>query len=476
MKNNKKRASYLISVEEGDHEEPVNKKSRSLESCNTSASSTTMQQVVLPRDLIINEILTRVSLQLLVCQCRLVCKDWQRLTYESNFILTHSQRTPTISGYLLWMVGERDQIYKFVSFVNHDDQSPQPIPPPPPPLDLDFLPLTPEEKLSGIVSSSSPHGLFLCSVSSRISFQTSFYVCKPATREWRKIPSPRDTNDLETLKISIVVLSQQQQCDPLHYKIIRLGTTTRRCSEMMINAKFRNSINYCYHLDCEIFDSNNWEWKTLNSSVGNDHHDEQLLLPSCFNSTTATSDPGVLVHGAVHWLSFNECEICALNINNGNWKIIALPRDEQLRNEMHDYVSRDHGADYIYAHQMRLVECEGELGLLYLGFNKRLTLELWVLKDYSHYHWNVINDVETITWNKIYLIDLGPGYGKISRLDLNCSVLQLYTKDIVLMKIEDEVIWYNHKTGIRTLAYKIPSGYWIQNVHPIHSDLLPCNM
>ncbi|KAI3843197.1 hypothetical protein MKX03_009796, partial [Papaver bracteatum] len=47
----------------------------------------------LPYEILVSEILTRVSLATLLRQCQWVCRDWHKLIHESNFQLIHSGRT-----------------------------------------------------------------------------------------------------------------------------------------------------------------------------------------------------------------------------------------------------------------------------------------------------------------------------------------------------------------------------------------------
>ncbi|OVA01620.1 F-box domain [Macleaya cordata] len=396
----------LISVD-ALHEEKEEEQERNLLQSQSAASWI----VILPPDVIF-DILTRVSLHHLVCKCRFVCKDWRSLTYQSDFKFIHSQKTPTLSGYFIGMYNLYKSRFEFVSI----NQSP-----PIPSLSLNFLP----GNLEIVSSSSSSHGLLCCA---SYNYQNgrfdSLYLCKPATREWRKIPNPQ--TNLYTLKIMVVI----QRCNPLHYKIIRFSTSPQYVE---------------YH--CEIFDSNNWEWKVWNNIiVGSGTENE--FMPHCFLGSA--SDPGILVHGAVHWLSYLG-QVCALDVNvegkHGSWKIFESPKDIDGK------------------FKRKLVEWEGEIGLLYLGLGNRW-LELWLLEDYY-------SKDEIARWNKLYWVNLEPVYHQYIG---SCTIFDLYTKDIVLMKIENEIIWYNCRTGTHTLGLKVPAGYLVHQVQPFHSDLVPCNL
>ncbi|MCL7044391.1 hypothetical protein MKW94_011168 [Papaver nudicaule] len=376
-------------------------------------SSTTASNSIaeLPSE-VIYEILTRVSVALLVSQCRLVCKEWGRLTYDSEFKLIHSQRTPTI--YLIQMSNPREEHFSFVSLVNQSSALPSPT--------LDFLPGHVE-----ILSSSSPHGL-LCCVSYSKQNGTSYYICKPSTGESRKIPSPK-TNQHRTLKTAIVV---RKSTPPMHYNIIRFST----------------SPGYLvYH--CEIFDSESWEWIMLDSIIVGSEDDQ--FKPSTFLGSA--TDPGVLVHGAIHWLSYDG-HITALdtNIYGGSWRTITQPHEKL----------EDAGG---WGVEKKLVECEGEVGLLYLELVEKW-LELWVLQDYSS------TSTDETKWSKTYRVDLT--LTNLGVLGSGKLLLDLYTKHTILMKIENEIIWYDCKTGTKTVALKVEPGFSVLQVHQIYSDSLPC--
>ncbi|XP_026386780.1 uncharacterized protein LOC113282062 [Papaver somniferum] len=396
---------------QGTGEKQENPEKRLICSRSTATAATTTSIAELPPE-VIYEILTRISVAPLLSHCRLVCKEWERLTYNSEFKLIHSQRTPTISGYLIQISNPREEHFSFVSLVNQSPALPSPT--------LDFLPGHVE-----ILSSSSPHGLLSC-VSYSKQAGTSYYICKPSTGESRKIPSPK-TNQYLTLKTAIVV---KKSSSPMHYNIIRFST----------------SPGYLvYH--CEIFDSESWEWIMLdNIIVGSD--DDQFKPSSFLGSAT---DPGILIHGAIHWLSYDG-HITALdtNIYGGSWRTISQP-NEKLE---------DAGG---WGVEKKLVECEGEVGLLYLELFEKW-LELWVLEDYS--------STDETKWCKTYRVDLG--LTNLGLLGSGKILLDLYTKHIILMKIENDIIWYDCKTGTKTVALQLQPGFSVLQVHQIYSDLLNC--
>ncbi|XP_040383129.1 F-box protein At5g41720-like [Oryza brachyantha] len=132
----------------------------------------------LPEDQVF-EMLTRVSLDDLAA-CRQVSKQWRRLTYEPGFAPLHCRRAAAVSGYLVQTVARSRYHATFVSAY--------PSPPPPPELvvSLGFLPSAHVR-----VEAVSPHRGLLCCVEADATRGARYYVCKPATRQWRALPCPR---------------------------------------------------------------------------------------------------------------------------------------------------------------------------------------------------------------------------------------------------------------------------------------------
>ncbi|KAI3958425.1 hypothetical protein MKW98_011113, partial [Papaver atlanticum] len=110
----------------------------------------------LPDELIVSEILTRVSLSSLLQQFRWVCRDWHKRIHESKFQLTHSQRAPIVaSGFFVVVersienISDSNIFFPFNNdHFNASNKNPSPS--------LDFLP-SPVE-----IVGSSCHGSLLC--------------------------------------------------------------------------------------------------------------------------------------------------------------------------------------------------------------------------------------------------------------------------------------------------------------------------
>lgn len=144
-----------------------------------------LMQSALPDEVIVFEILTRVSLGALLQQFQWVCRDWHNHIHESKFQSIHSQRTPIVaSGFFLVVWLSIRNLSNFIRFFPFKDDPSSPARNPSP--SLDFLP-SPSIDIVG----SSPYGSLLCCVTldksqTRKSIPV-LYICKPATREWRKL-------------------------------------------------------------------------------------------------------------------------------------------------------------------------------------------------------------------------------------------------------------------------------------------------
>ncbi|KAI3864972.1 hypothetical protein MKX03_013356 [Papaver bracteatum] len=289
-------------------------------------------QSALPDEVIVFEILTRVPLRALLHQSQWVCRDWHHQIQESKFQRIHSQRTPIVaSGCFVVIERSIENLSDSIRFFpfNRDPSSPPRNPSP----SLDFLP-SPVE-----IVGSSPYGSLLCCVTLD-KLQTGksipvFYICKPAIREWRKIPNPRTR--FRNMGMRIVVT---QTYPTLQYKIVRISHT--------------RDVYWEYH--CEIFDSVTWAWKR-SADVKT-------------SGSLVDTYGGVLINGCLHWIN-NRRQIYAFSIEQEEWvAIIQLP---------HDIVESELNLRTL------LILIDGKIGILIS--NKEWT-ELWVLDNYySHTSW-----------------------------------------------------------------------------------------
>ncbi|KAI3985341.1 hypothetical protein MKX01_033655 [Papaver californicum] len=280
----------------------------------------------LPEEIKLFEILTRVSLGALLHQFQWVCRDWHNCIHESKFQLIHSQRTPIVAS------------LPFLPF-NDDPFSPSRKNPSP---SLDFLPSP--VKITG----TSLYGSLLCCATlDKLETKKSipiFYICKPATREWRKIPNPR--TKFLTFGMQILVA---QTYPMLQYKIVRMSSTRGVILE--------------YH--CEMFDSVTWAWKRL---------------PDVKTSGSLVATFGsVFINGCLHWIN-NRRQIYVLSIEQEKWTaVIQLPSD---------IVENERNLRYL------LILIDGKIGVLMSNHEKT---ELWLLENYY---------IHT-SWKRRYCKDLG---------------------------------------------------------------------
>ncbi|KAK6798190.1 hypothetical protein RDI58_005892 [Solanum bulbocastanum] len=89
----------------------------------------------------------------------------------------------------------------------------------------------------------------LCCVITLGNWRSRFHICKPSTKQWMKLPSPKMR--YFTKKVALIVLRSK----PLHFKIIRLSSppTSQPCHY--------SKLGLMRHYRCEIFDSEYWRWR-----------------------------------------------------------------------------------------------------------------------------------------------------------------------------------------------------------------------
>ncbi|XP_026409371.1 uncharacterized protein LOC113304458 [Papaver somniferum] len=293
---------------------------------------TSLMERELPDGVIVSEILTRVSLAALLRQFQWVCRDWHNCIHDSKFQLIHSQKTPVVaSGFFVLVERSIENISDSNIFFpfNNDPSNPSNKNPSP---SLDFLPSP------VAIAGSSPFGSLLCCVTLD-KLQTGksipmFYIRKPATREWRKIPNPKTR--FPDVGMRIVVM---QTYPTLQYKIVRISATS-------------DVIKYC----CELFDSVTWAWKRL---------------PNLKSLSGLVDRFGaVLINGCLHWMN-NRRQTHVFSIEQEKWNaIIHLPPD---------IVESELDIRYL------LILVDGKIGVL---ISNREWTEVWVLENYYiHTSW-----------------------------------------------------------------------------------------
>ncbi|XP_059441765.1 F-box protein At5g49610-like [Corylus avellana] len=246
------------------------------------------------------EIFSRTSLQT-IGRCRLVSKDLNSITYDSNFMQAFHQRTKTISGFFIQSMSQ------FVSNSLTDDST----------VSLKFLPAPVK------IEAATKQGILLCvnKDNPRRYRIPEYYVCKPSTKEWHQIPNPKTR--FFTQRIGMVVL----RLEPLCYKIVRFSSP---------KSKWTNYKSKLYNtLHCEVYSSETCAWKRL----GN------VLLPWI---EYLRWEPAVSSCGALHWLMTNH-EIFTFFADTESWEIFDLPFP----------LCKEH-----YFKHMKLVDYSGHLAML----------------------------------------------------------------------------------------------------------------
>lgn len=268
-----------------------------------------------PPDGVIFEILRRCSINTMDV-CKAVCKDWNQLIYEPNFIADYYEKSENLFGYLIQTVRSNKQEHGFAS-INRSDR------------EFRFSTKSLKSKFDDVqIVASSMEGILCCV--KRFGRQYRFYVCKPTTNQWQSLPNPKLR--YFTRQIGFAVLSLR----PLRYVIIRVS-----------DPKYMR--NDCYNYRFEMFDSQKWRWKEL----------EEIVLPT---GTCFKNQPAVVAGGY----------ICCL-INNDT--VLAITTDGLIRHAfaLPEPARRSSGLFY-----RRIIDYQGKLGVVCREKNIELwILEDW---------------------------------------------------------------------------------------------------
>ena len=343
------------------------------------------------------EILSRARLED-VARCRLVSKNLNSTTYESWFRKALCERTKAISGFFVQGLDMRKYEFKFVSNNNLDSDIK---------LSLDFLPCP-----SGTVkiAAATKQGIVLCvnEKQPRRLRIPEYYVCKPSTKEWHKIPNPKTR--YFTYRVAMVVVKSK----PLHYKIVRF-------SDPKPDSRIKR--NYiCFH--CEVFDSEAWAWKSL----------KDVWLP--FHQHYLQYQPPVFVCGSFYWLLLNN-DIFAFDQATETWTTFDLPFPLCKR-------------DYFY--NMKLLEYKGQLAML---CQREDFMQLWVMED---------SNAEV--WSRRQTISIEA----LQREGLYTTPSAFDGSDVVLMEAGyHELVFYDLKNGTYNVCYVWNCQHEL--VFPVQTDL-----
>ncbi|KAB2618340.1 F-box protein [Pyrus ussuriensis x Pyrus communis] len=301
----------------------------------------------LPSEIWFDHILTRTSLESLG-RCRLVSKEWNHITYDSRFWQFLCERSGTANKNLTHSV-------------------------------MDFMPVPVR------IEAVSRQGLVFCM--SENNYQ--LFVCKPTTRQWEKLPNPR--NRYFTSTTAIVVLSSK----PLRYKIIQIS----RARYPFFKVKSTQYLKWRF----EVFDSNTWEWRQLK--------DVSLPYSICLYGFNRRY---ISVCGGFYWrLADNKIFAFHYEDDKESWELFDLPQP----------VRDCEGLSY-----NRLVEYQGRLGLICIY---RESMDQWVMEDH-----------EKKVWRKIRRLSMEG----LKEVEGYCPPpVAFYSSDIALVKGHEKLIFYNFR-------------------------------
>ncbi|XP_052181830.1 F-box protein At5g49610-like [Diospyros lotus] len=273
-----------------------------------------------PPDMVL-EILSWASLKELD-RCKLVSRSWNSLVYDSTFNRLHCQRTSAVFGFFVQNLVSNTHSSEFVAM----DQSRPVIN-----LSLDFLPRPVK------IEASTNHGLLCCTDQDRGS---TFYVCKPSTRQWRSLPSPKMR--YFTGNVAMAVL----RSDPLRFKILRLCKNYRS-----------SSCHYYNNFQCEIFDSDTWAWR---------EQDDVLLPP---DAVLLGGEPAAAAAGAVHWLMSNN-HVFAFDMDKESYSVFPLPKPVVAEEDEFRFRAK------------QLAVYKGRLAFICGAAGHEDDLKVWEMEDY----------------------------------------------------------------------------------------------
>ncbi|KAL0407872.1 UNVERIFIED_CONTAM: F-box protein [Sesamum radiatum] len=169
---------------------------------------------------VVFEILTRLKSLETLDTCKLVCKGWEEMIYESSFMPLYCYRSRMLSGFFIQDMVDN----KFFSmFAAIDGSTSSNV----------FIARLPDDMK---ILASCNHGILCCVRRSGKNYR--YYVCKPTTQQWQSLPNPKLR--YETVSVAVMVLGS----DPFRYKIVR-------------------SFKEYYTYRCEIFDSKTWRWREV---------------------------------------------------------------------------------------------------------------------------------------------------------------------------------------------------------------------
>ncbi|XP_066316127.1 F-box protein At5g41720-like [Miscanthus floridulus] len=209
-------------------------------------------------------------------------------TYKSAFAPLHCRRAAAVSGYLVQSMARNRYHADFVSMHGSPGAAPKAI-------SLDFLPPAHVR-----VEAVSAHRGLACCVEADTAQPPCYYVCKPASRQWRALPSLRVR--FRTAAVAMVARPSASST-AAEFKVVRF-------SVLALQDRLR----------CEVFDSRRFAWRRAPD------------VPLCPDSLFRPASPTVRAHGAMHWLPWPDRltgaqDVFAFDVRAEAWRLIAPLRE-----------------------------------------------------------------------------------------------------------------------------------------------------
>ncbi|KAM7260063.1 hypothetical protein ACFE04_015804 [Oxalis oulophora] len=242
--------------------------------------------VDLPSDIIV-EILSRASLKSLG-KCRLLSNETNSLTYRSDFLNVHHQRTKTVRGFFVqgWNPN-------FVSTSEDENLF----------FTRQSLKYLPDDLLA-----STKQGILLYGKTD--GRKRTYLVCKPCTRQYLPIPAPTLEDWGITEGIGLAVL----RSNPLRFKIVLIIPSFSHMGR-----------------DIHVYDSDlmRWNWLPQRISMRSFDSDFRLMdwIPERIivqSWLLRSNQVPVSASGALYWITSTNT-IFSYNVLKENWRFIKSP-------------------------------------------------------------------------------------------------------------------------------------------------------
>ncbi|RLN03779.1 F-box protein [Panicum miliaceum] len=332
---------------------------------------------------------------------------WRRITYEPAFAPLHCRRAAAVSGYFVQSMARHRYRADFVSM--HAS----------PAVSLGFMPSA-HVRLEAVAA----HRGLACCVEADTRRRPCYYLCKPATRQWRALPNPRVR--FRTAATAMVARpSSGGGAAAAEFKIARFS----------IVPALRD------RLRCEVFDSRRFAWRRAAD------------VPLCPESLHPSA-PAVRAHGAVHWLRWPDQltgaqDVFAFDLRTEAWRLVPLPREVDERDDP-------------WARK-QISAVEGRLCLMVTTEAAAVdeeVLEVWEMAGYAEGR-----------WEKRMTVSLK----SLRAQEGNAVILQhLYSSDVAFLDTFCRVMWYDFLRG--KMAEVKVNHVCIQQVFKYESDLIPCEL